>query len=203
MKKGKSSIHLDEIDIIQMAYSAMEMYVEKKFKETFGLFLGKKDLKPLRAIYNVSFIQILVNGQRTDDSVYYSEKTLKKLSELFNFEIIGDWHSHPNGNNQPSRTDVLHSLKMHDAEAVFAILAVDKNERPEEKANDSFILRSKTHITCNFYEFKIEIRFYRLNPGIKKIRMDKKINEQIELIRPVCRPRPKIHKGGIRSVHII
>lgn len=193
MKRNpKIRVYLDEIDVIQMCYAAIESHPN----ETFGLFLGESTLNTRGTkIFKIHFVQILQKGKRTPDTIQYKDREI--LVEAYTFNIIGDFHSHPNTEDValPSRSDVIDIFKGYGNDSVFAILKMTASNK-----QGAYIHRKKNRISCLFGGFLIGIYFYSPKKELNGYRFNKPPQWHVNLITPRLIIRKKIHHRKV-SIH--
>ena len=163
----KLHVYLDEIDVLQMCYAAFESYPN----ETFGLFLGETTIgKKGRRVFKIHFIQVLQRGKRTTDNVFYKDEKIQQLIQNYTFDVIGDFHSHPEDEHSrlPSKTDVVDVMNNYGNNSIFAILKIKSSNRTDAK-----IKREKTRIACLLNGLIIYIYFYSPKPELNGYRNNK------------------------------
>ena len=199
MRKKPPVVYLDEIDVIQMAYAAVEVFP----KETFGLIWGSIFHSKTRNIYKTHFIQIIQGGHRTEKDFNHSilninNKNLDEFKSFYNFKIIGDYHSHTNkearfsASELPARRDIISSMKVHGSNTLIGIVTIEW-DRQFEYCPRLLIERKTNSITCHLNQFEIGIHFYTFRSGVTRISMNKKYMDFIEKTDVRCLIRKKLH----------
>ena len=104
---GKRSAFLSRQAFIDLVVSALEVYK----KESFGLLIGRVG----GSRYFVSDIIPYQSAQRSYEWVNMSSQRINRinfaLGHLTKHEVIGDYHSHPQGPDKLSATDVSDLFK--------------------------------------------------------------------------------------------
>lgn len=99
---GKRAAFLSRQAFIDLVVSALEVYK----KEAFGLLIGRME----GSFYFVSDIIPYQSAQRSYEWVNMSSQRINRinfaLGHLTKHEVIGDYHSHPQGPDKLSATDV-------------------------------------------------------------------------------------------------
>ncbi|MBI1974932.1 MAG: Mov34/MPN/PAD-1 family protein [Parcubacteria group bacterium] len=192
------SIYLDEIDVLQMAFAAMEMALKDPPLETFGLLLGEIERRRRRLNFRVQFIQIIQRAKRTayPPTVLFDEKRLAHLSKRYNFQVLGDFHSHPSiYSSYPSHSDLKDVISRYPQNSVFAVLLVHKRDTvAKDNGHKNAIVRRKTKIVCYLAEFVIHINFFAFKEGIEAVPRNIAPRKLIRRVYPRCFVRKKIHK---------
>lgn len=214
-------IFLDEIDVLQMAFAAIEMAIVEPLKETFGLLIGGVEKKKKRTTFRVYFVQVLQRGERTPTHTFYSTKLLERLRKRYNLEIIGSFHSHPDAKTQsryPSHVDLDSELKDHPT-GVFAILHVEHNGSDSPPYDAGVLIRRKskrgktryraTKIVCIAGGFKVHFYFYVLKErfvlreDLASVPRNLAAETMIRRVYPRCYVREKIHKKKLAKVTVL
>jgi len=194
-------IYLDEIDVLQMAFAAIEMALKKPALETYGLLLGEIESRRRRSNFRVHFIQIIQRAKRKayPPEVLTDERRLAHLSKRYNLQVLGDFHSHPDNTSSPypSHADLEEIISRY-PRGVFSIILVNKRDAvAENEARNNVIVRRKTKIVCYFAEFVIHINFYALKEGLDAIPRNIATERLVRRVYPRCFVRKKIHKDKI------
>ena len=194
-KKRRRSpiIHLDEIDVIQMAYAAIEMFP----RETLGLLLGSRSKNQHRRGFYIHFVHILQRGKREKEGIDYPGRFFKQFLEKHNFEIIGDFHSHPSPlpdgadvQEKPSRLDLKDISSNIGFNAVMVIIYIKKLFGGPNKT-DRVIIRRRNKISCFIHDFEIRMNFFAFPENKNAVVFNKQVAGQIRRVLPKCRLQKK------------
>lgn len=194
-------IYLDEIDVLQMAFAAIEMAAQPPPLETFGLFFGEAEKKRGHNNYRVHFVQIMQRVRKIAHplSILCDEKRLARLKKCYALEVIGDFHSHPEDTSRYPSHDDLADVAENAQNGVFAIIVVKRNNAEKKSNPNGVVIRRKTKIICYFGEFETHIHFYTPKNGITTIPRNVSPERLIQRVYPRCFLRKKIHKPKLES----
>lgn len=193
-------IYLDEIDVLQMAFAAIEMALKKPALETYGLMLGEIESRRRRSNFRVHFVQIIQRAKRKSrpPSVFTDERRLAHLSKRYNLQVIGNFHSHPDNDSSPypSHADLDEQISRQ-PKGIFAIILVNRHDPDPAKTTPNIIVRRKTKIVCYLSEFVVHLYFYALKDGLEAAPRNVATERLVRRVYPRCFVRKKIHKDKI------
>ncbi|HLC19397.1 MAG TPA: Mov34/MPN/PAD-1 family protein [Candidatus Nanoarchaeia archaeon] len=129
---GKRIAFVSRQAFIDLVISALEVYK----KEAFGLLIGRTE----GSQYFISDIIPYQSAQRSYEWVNMSSQRINRinfaLGHLTNHEVIGDYHSHPQGPDKLSATDVSDLFK--GARRLTCLLSVYKKKSCEPWRHEDY-----------------------------------------------------------------
>lgn len=162
-----AEVYLKRHAFISMIISAIEVYK----KECLGLLLGNK----VDDRYIVEYAIVYQTAERKFAQVQThkkQEKTLKiNLSYLSYYEVIGDFHSHPQYGEVKAHTNLSHAdvQDISNTDLVSMVISINESSRHHKWH------RKRTGIAGSIGQFRISLAAHYWDFSAKKIKRAKLI----------------------------